>query len=228
MGYINFNEEIKDKGLKLFVRVLAIIVLLIIIILFIITFNKINNNEHVKFLGFEFNIPDPKTVDNNQKSQETQDSPANKLENPISKTKAKISKPIIFTSKKTKLIDSLVETKINKQPIIQAKNVNTGTNLGQVGDNYISNEKQLTDYDKAELLNFIETIKKKYNFNPVCVSISSTPNSNGGKIASQITDFLIEKGYTFQGSGIAFSNGVIKGIVIDKMGDCLQITIGTL
>jgi hypothetical protein len=228
MGYINFNEEFKDRGVKLIVRVLAIAVLLIIIALSIITFKKISDKEHVKFLGFEFNIPDPENTNSKQKEQPKRDSQTNKLDVPISKPVPSVNKSMDFTSKKQKSIDTLVKAKV-EQPIIQAKNVNTGTNLGQVGDNYISNEKQLTDPDKIDLLNFIETVKKKYNFNPTCINMSSTPNSNGGKIAAQIADFLIGKGYTLEGSGISFpSGGTMKGIAIDKMGDCLSITVGTL
>lgn len=224
MTFINFNEEFKDKGLKVSVRVLAIILLVILIVLAIITFVKISKGEHVRFLGFEFNIP--------KKESPIFEQDKTKIDTPIVfRDSPKLSKTPVYVSKKTnatKKLKPIDTTNTQFQPQIQAKNVNTGVNLGQVGDNYVSNEKELTDADKLALLKFIETVKKEKNFDPTCIIMMSTPNTNGGKVASQIEDFLTSKGYKIGGSGTAIGSGTLRGIVIDKMNDCLSITVGVL
>jgi hypothetical protein len=51
-------------------------------------------------------------------------------------------------------------------------------------------------------------------------------NSNGGKVSSQIKDFLINKGYKFEGSGIINDSG--KGVSVRILGNYIKIIVGTL
>jgi hypothetical protein len=115
---------------------------------------------------------------------------------------------------------------LSEQPNIQAKNINTGTNFGHVGDTYFSNEKELSDQDKIDLILEIDSLKKEYNLNPNCFSMITLSNSNGGKVSSQIKDFLINKGYKFEGSGIINDSG--KGVSVRILGNYIKIIVGTL
>ena len=60
--------------------------------------------------------------------------------------------------------------------------------------------------------------------------ISSTTQSNGGKVASQIYQFLINQGFKSVGSGTVFTQGVLNGIEINvgKQDSCLHIVVGVL
>ncbi|NOW94009.1 hypothetical protein [Mucilaginibacter sp. SG564] len=241
MNETNWNKVFEDKVIKIAIRTLAFIVLLIVVVLSTITFIKINKGEHVKLFGLEYNIPKehPDTILKTSKVEP--DSIFRNTE------KEKFSKqPFIAKKLHHKDLSKTNDTVKTTLPIIQAKNVNTGTNSGNIGDNghivngpnsgingdvNINQEKRLSENDKIALLNFIETTKKKYNFNPKCFAITMVNNSNGNLIASQIESLLKQQGYTMNGDyGTSMRYPPLKGIMIDKnkSSDCLDIDIGTL
>jgi len=96
----------------------------------------------------------------------------------------------------------------------------------------VTQEKQLTQNDIIAILNFIEGIKKKHNFNPTTFSISMVNNSNGNTAASQIEYVLKQLGYTMNGTSYGFMMRypAVKGIILDKAknNDSLEILIGQI
>ncbi|HZY36731.1 MAG TPA: hypothetical protein VFE53_08795 [Mucilaginibacter sp.] len=136
-----------------------------------------------------------------------------------------------------KIMENKGEKDTNKKPIyvdnvkgdvVISQNQSGGITAHTVN---INEEKVFNQADRINLLNFIETVKKKYNFNPTCFTISMVNNSNGNKIASQIETVLKEQGYTMKGDyGYMMRYPPVRGIIIDKdpTGDCLQILVGQL
>ena len=242
MGNVNFNEEFKDKWLKISFGITLLVILCVIIILTIVTVVKINKGEHVRVFGMEYNIPKdhPDTIV--QRILQKPDT--------IVKFKPSISArmPSILNPKKSsfEVKTSIDTSKKGVYPIIQAKNVNAGTNLGNVGDNAhsvignnfgingdvnINKERQLAEDEKVALMDFIESVKIKNNFDPKCFTIIIVNNSNGNKIATQIESLLKKNGYTMNGAyGYAIRNPPVKGIEIGKGkgNNCLEIFIGTI
>jgi len=95
---------------------------------------------------------------------------------------------------------------------------------------YVNQPKQFNNNGIIALLNFIETVKRKDNFNPTCFSITMVNNSNGNAIASQIERILKEHGYVMNGNGYGYMMRYpdVKGVLIgkDTHTDCLQILVG--
>ena len=94
----------------------------------------------------------------------------------------------------------------------------------------VNREKQLSNRDKQAILDFIETVKIRDNFDPTSFEIAMVNNSNGNKIASQIEALLKEHGYTMNGVGygIMMRYPDVKGILFGKASnkDCLLILVG--
>jgi len=110
---------------------------------------------------------------------------------------------------------------------VNAKNYNSGTNSGHIGDNYY--EPQLTDDAKIYLTTEIDKIKNVTKTSPTCFNIILSTLTNGANVGSQIKDFLESKGYRC--SGTATMSNLKSGIHVgfgnfDK--NCLDIFIGSL
>jgi hypothetical protein len=78
-----------------------------------------------------------------------------------------------------------------------------GPNYGVNGN--ISNEAQLTENDKIELVSFINKLKKDSSSNTMSFLISTLSASNGAKVALQITEYLKSIGYKYEGGGSVVS-----------------------
>lgn len=164
---------------------------------------------HTKVLGVEYNIPVPEEKI---------------VYNPVPYTEVK-TKEDNTESDAEKLPKQAIDNKNKQTSTTVAKNVVNGFNFGQVGDNYI-NTQNLTEQDKQSLMLFIGALKKRDSVDFKCAIIQTTQTSNGGKIASQIGDFLTQNGISVNGNGISFSD--FKGVRVDHDGACYVITVGTL
>lgn len=178
---------------------------------------KAISGEHVKIFGIEFNSPTPKT-DTIFKNK-----PIVSVLEPQKDTPVKKVIPTVYYPVEKKVI-----TNKDTTPKIQAKNVNTGTNSGIIGDVSINNEKQLKEGDKINLINLIDRIKADSSTSTMCVSLFSTTQSNGGKVSTQIADFLTSKGYKINETGIAFPSGSLNGVNVSYEKGCICIVVGVL
>ncbi len=143
-------------------------------------------------------------------------SPNNKTSTALSQSNG-LSKPI-------------TTTQIDNQPSNVTSYFQSGGITAQTVN--INQEKQLNEADKKYLMQFIENIKAKFNFNPTCFTISMVNNSNGNKIAAQIESTLKANGYTMKGNtyGYEMRSPPVKGVEINKSseGDCLEILVGEI
>ncbi|WP_160713854.1 hypothetical protein [Chitinophaga solisilvae] len=107
-----------------------------------------------------------------------------------------------------------------------------GNNNGINGDVTVIAEKTFASGEENELLKLIDKLEKENNIAFSCFNIYVLNTSNGQKVAQQMTDFLVSKGYTLQRSGIRFAAGGKGGkginVIYDNQSGCLDITVGTL
>jgi hypothetical protein len=110
----------KDPVMKWLLRIAGII---LIIVLSVVAFKAVTG-RYVKFFGIEINAPKSKPDTVNKIVQVPPDTTQNKKEN-------NIKQPVVVF----RTIDKKTEPAKDTAPKIQAKNVNTGTNNGIIGDN---------------------------------------------------------------------------------------------
>jgi hypothetical protein len=201
-----YNDIKTDKVMKIIARIFfgcAVLAFLVTFILFLIDGG---NGKHVKYIYglFERNIPKgyPDTVYRNIFIHDT----------------TFLERTVFSKSTPKKEAGTSIRD-------INAKNAAVGDN-NKVGDNITYNEKELTEADKPALIAKIEEVKKQNNATTNCVTIISTTNSNGGKVAAQIESFLKSQGYIIQGHGMSF--GTLNGVQIGYDKSCIRITVGTL
>jgi hypothetical protein len=100
-----------------------------------------------------------------------------------------------------------------------------GNQVGVNGDVSVTNEKQLTEEERVNILAFIKKTMQEKNLK--CIGFLVSQGSNGGKFLSQLKDALKKEGYDmnngFNGSNATSSNGISFS---SQMG-CLTITVGT-
>jgi hypothetical protein len=74
-----------------------------------------------------------------------------------------------------------------------------GPNYGINGN--VSNEKQLTEEDKNQLISFIEKTKRDSASKTMNFMVMISQTSNGAKVAFQISEYLKSRGYKLVGNG---------------------------
>lgn len=200
--------------------------------LLIIATAKAAMGKHTRILGIEVNIPDDKKSDTvKQISYVAVDTSVIK-----SNSQPKKSIPDYILVKSSSKQNAKTDVSKKRDTVATQQTTVTGDNAhvvsgnnNQVGVNgNVYAEKELTAIDKINLINFIENLKKQKGVNPDCFMLMVATNSNGQKVASQIGEFLVSKGYKLNGSGTAFGSGIMRGISINIFQDCLQITVGYL
>lgn len=102
-----------------------------------------------------------------------------------------------------------------------------GENNGINGDVNILNEHQLSEEDKANLLDEIKRKENELGITIKCFSTILTTTSNGQKVASQIGEFLKSRGYVLQSTGVG-AGKPLQGLEFQVDGGCVIIFIGTL
>jgi hypothetical protein len=95
-------------------------------------------------------------------------------------------------------------------------------------DMTIVSEPHLQEADKTAILNTMDSLSSQYHVNPDIISLSLTTNSNGGKFASELEDFLRSKGYNNFGHGSVEFSSPLKGykIQIDTVHKEFWVWIG--
>jgi hypothetical protein len=142
------------------------------------------------------------------------------------KVKNKIYKDTCI-EKPIKIVYKTSDKPNSPAPINTAKNLNTGTNNGIIGDNpqvtVISNpQKTLPESDKVEILNYIKEFIKQNSLgdNYIIGVQSMSGNEDSYHIAEQIIATIKKAGYKIGNSPGLFTRvPVIKGIAVSKEGD---------
>lgn len=215
MSLVNFNEEFKDKSVKFVARFLTVMLLVILPTLFIITILKITNNEHVRVLGFEFNIPN--------------------MPDTIYQTKTILYKP--DTSIKYK--DSIQSSQsAGSSTMIDAKNVNTGNNNGIIGDYGTINraeQRHLNDSLKNHLLQKIDSFLKENELNKLTpiVLCFRLGDEEAEIFTSEVENFLLSQLYnikvTTMGSGpFERDFGIRQSNYWEDNMACIEMSVGTI
>lgn len=106
---------------------------------------------------------------------------------------------------------------------------NNSPNYGQQAGRDINNinERKINDDDKAYLINFISKLTDTIPVKPKCFFMTTLPNTNGASIASQVTDFLISRGYELKAVGIQGMDP-FYGMKVFIKGDCLHFIVGNM
>jgi hypothetical protein len=112
----------------------------------------------------------------------------------------------------------------------KSSHIINGENKGINGDVNISNEKQLNQENLNQFVDFVNKLYKEKPYAKKCFTLSTTSQTNGGKFALQLTDFLLSQGFTMQGGGLVYGPQVAKGVSvdIDSRDSCLKIIVGVL
>ena len=213
-----FAEIFKDKFVKFFIR----LILGILAIYALYALGGVFFGYKVKFLSSEKTAV---TIDTAIKNQST---PPETIQTISGKQIHFL--PITVTTKKGKTDQT--------KPIGNTQNIDSGAsgiqnnapNYGnQAGrDMTVISEKELQEADKIPLLNLINKLKKDSSITSNCFGLYIVAGSNGGKVASQITSFLISKGYQQTSSGTSYATSPIKGVIIGSDKECITITVGVL
>jgi hypothetical protein len=102
-----------------------------------------------------------------------------------------------FEIKNNKKENKMDKNELSK-PIINAKNVNTGTNYGNIGDVYTGiQQRHLTNADKKQLLNELQDFIKKYDdkINKSHITIGYPGDKESNIFANEVVQFMYEQGY---------------------------------
>lgn len=107
---------------------------------------------------------------------------------------------------------------------IQNNAPNQGVQAGR--DVNISTEKQLTEEERVQILDFVAKTMKENNLD--CIWFTTSQGSNGGKFLSQLRAALIKEGYDLEKGANVISLKPSQGVSFSlSSGKCLNITVGT-
>lgn len=236
-------NDIKSKPVKFIVTIFILLFFLILIGFLISQSVRYFTDQYVNVFGWEPNGP-PKQMKADTVGIATPPTLNPKVDS-FSTPRKVVSKgpevkllPILQPKKILKPSPLKQETVKNDTVVKQQTTVTgdhahviSGNNnsVGVNGDVNFNKEKELTDRDKTNLWDLIEKEKQRTKSNPNCFIVSMTMNSNGQKLAGQITEFLKSAGYKFKGSGIIFpGQGMLDDVTVNIRDSCIQIAIGYL
>jgi hypothetical protein len=117
---------------------------------------------------------------------------------------------------------------INKGTIGGSRNhVVNGINNGINGD-VINPEKKLTKVQLNKLLNQMSKLKTEKNLSPPCVELNTGLGTNEPKVAEQIKRALVSRGYTVGDIGVAMTDTIVHGFIVDIQEQCFKIIVGVM
>jgi len=225
MGNVNFNEEFKDKGLKIAALTVLILAILVIGSFTIITIVKINNGGHVKVFGLEYNIP--------REHPDTVFKPVAAKPDTVFKFKPSpfVNKPTVLNRSKPHASNSIDTTKRTvSPPTIQAKNYAGVNNGGQVGDSYYGTQLDFTEDYGNYFINTIENFRKDSSIISKSLVLEPFVNCNSQKFGIDLMNFLKSKAYRVSIRYNVLSNGPAEGVGIsfNRKIQCFEVEIGNM
>lgn len=116
-----------------------------------------------------------------------------------------------FEINNNKTKSTMNENELSKM-FINAKNVNTGTNYGSIGDVYNGiKQRHLTDADKANLLGELNEFIRKYDskINKSHITIGCPGDKESSVFANEVAHFIYEQGYRKIEKTVLMTFGVV-------------------
>lgn len=104
----------------------------------------------------------------------------------------------------------------NNNQYLFGKNINTGTNYGQIGDNFYGiKQRSINESELEYLISEIEKFKREYStkINNSHITIGFPGDKESSILAGQVANCLIERGYKVQPMTL-----VTYGVVGKKFG----------
>jgi hypothetical protein len=225
MGWIKELDDLLSKSKKmkaLFTILLSVVIICVGYLTFFIIKNGIQGHS-VKVGTVELpEITDAKKDKRNDSNAQIIDAPHNSILYPIPMSDAKKLHQKRMKKKDTAVANNQSTVSGNGNHVITGN----GNAVGVNGDK--TAERQFGISDQLPLLNKITEVQHQYNIQRKCIVIGSTSNSNGGKFAAQMEEFLVSKGYSIDGHMQAFTQSTIKGVQIGAQMGCIFITVGVL
>lgn len=219
MGNIDFNKLFENKGFKI-VLFTVIVVLLIILILFTaVTIPKINSGDHIKVFGLEYNIPKdhPDTVIKTV-TLDTKDIQINKTG---IKPKISILGSHKTSARKNVVIRDTIKPSIKYQITAPINQSAVGDGATVTNNNYEPKSRILSKEEAQAAFNAVIKLvanNKGWNTSTKVRYTVAVQDAEALKFADQIATFLYNNGFTNWDvryaiySGIRSSNfEVVKG-----------------
>lgn len=223
---VKSDHWVSDLWKNKWVKVPVIITLMALAVFAVLILGKAIFGYPVKLAGFEINQPETLKTETVFIHDTTVVAP--KISEPTAPVKSTVKKVI----PKEKQV-SLPKKDTQAVAKIEGKNINTGTVIGNVGDNGVVNigdpQRKLNDDRKNKILEIMHEQAKINNVDTIkCITIASVMgNKDALNLATQIRDFLkTEFDNVPDFIGQFMQSPIINGVKIGYKKNCMEIKVG--